>query len=119
MGSTMKPTIFNQRVASALKNWHNNAKRQIKNSKQTTSRSRRTSTPTHGMSLIHLLQKHLAGRSDSAQTSPRASNYENEQWDLEGSPFPNHHAVVANETEMQDFEPDSTSEFPVSSQHEF
>ncbi|XP_020206196.1 MLO-like protein 12 [Cajanus cajan] len=118
MGSTMKPTIFNQRVASALKNWHNTAKKQIKNSKQTTPFSSRTSTPTHGMSPIHLLQRHLAGRSDSAQTSPRASNYENEQWDLEGSPSPSNHAVASNETQMQVFEPGTTSELPVSSQLE-
>ncbi|KAL5122731.1 MLO-like protein 12 [Glycine soja] len=118
MGSTMKPTIFNQRVASALKNWHNTAKKHVKNSKHTTPFSSRPSTPQYGMSPIHLLHRHLAGRSESAQTSPRTSNYENEQWDVEGSPSPSHHAVAAEETQMQVFEPGSSSapELPISSQ---
>ncbi|KAK7364734.1 hypothetical protein VNO80_13475 [Phaseolus coccineus] len=120
MGSTMKPTIFNQRVASALKNWHNTAKKQVKNSKQTTPFSSKPSTPTYGMSPMHLLQKHLAGRSDSAQTSPRTSNYENEQWDVERSPSTSNHAA-AEETQMQVMEPGSSSatpELPTSSQLE-
>ncbi|KAK7380740.1 hypothetical protein VNO78_33257 [Psophocarpus tetragonolobus] len=117
MGSTMKPTIFNQRVASALKNWHNTAKKHVKNSKQNTPFSSRPSTPTYGMSPIHLLQRHLAGRSDSAQTSPRNSNYENEQWDAECSTSPSNH-TVAEETQMQVFEPSSAPEVPMSSQLE-
>ncbi|BAU01712.1 hypothetical protein VIGAN_11099800 [Vigna angularis var. angularis] len=119
MGSTMKPTIFNQRVASALKNWHNTAKKQVKNSKPTTPFSSRPSTPTYGMSPMHLLQKHLAGRSDSAQTSPRTSNYENEQWDIEGSPSKSNHAA-GEETQMQVMESGSSSvpELPTSSQLE-
>lgn len=119
MGSTMKPTIFNQRVASALKNWHNTAKKQVKSSKPTTPLSSRPSTPTYGMSPMHLLQKHLAGRSDSAQTSPRTSNYENEQWDIEGSPSKSNHAA-GEETQMQVMESGSSSapELPTSSQLE-
>ncbi|TKY46289.1 MLO protein 12 [Spatholobus suberectus] len=117
MGSTMKPTIFNQRVAIALKNWHNTAKKHVKQSRQTTPFSSRPSTPTYGMSPIHLLHRHLAGRSDSAQTSPRASNYENEQWDVEGSPSPSNHAI-ADETQMQVLEPGSAPELPTSSQLE-
>ncbi|RDY06645.1 MLO-like protein 12, partial [Mucuna pruriens] len=118
MGSTMKPTIFNQRVASALKNWHQTAKKHVKESKQTTPFSSRPSTPTYGMSPIHLLQRHLAGRNESAQTSPRTSNYENEQWDVEGSPSTSNHAVV-DQTEMQVLEPAvPTSELPISSQLE-
>ncbi|RVW39808.1 MLO-like protein 6 [Vitis vinifera] len=34
MGSTMKPTIFNDRVAKALRNWHHAARKHIKQSKQ-------------------------------------------------------------------------------------
>ncbi|KAH1206561.1 MLO-like protein 12 [Glycine max] len=121
MGSTMRPTIFNQRVASALKNWHNTAKKHVKNSKHTTPFSSRPSTPQYGMSPTHLLHKHLAGRSESAQTSPRTSNYENEQWGVEGSPSPSHHAVAADETQMQVLEPGSgcsgsAPELPISSQ---
>ena len=33
MGSTMKPTIFNERVAMALRNWHHTAKKNIKHNK--------------------------------------------------------------------------------------
>ncbi|KAK7315869.1 hypothetical protein VNO77_34451 [Canavalia gladiata] len=117
MGSTMKPTIFNHRVASALKNWHHNAKKHVKNSKHTTPFSSRPSTPTYGMSPLHLLHRHPVGRSDSAQTSPRTSNYENEQWDVEGSPSPRNH-TIAEETQLQVIEPGSRTEFPISSQLE-
>ncbi|PWA83152.1 seven transmembrane MLO family protein [Artemisia annua] len=34
MGSTMKPTIFNDRVATALRSWHQTAKKQIKRNKK-------------------------------------------------------------------------------------
>lgn len=30
MGSTMRPTIFDERVAMALKNWHHKAKKHVK-----------------------------------------------------------------------------------------
>lgn len=117
MGSTMKPTIFNQRVASALKNWHNTAKKQVKNSKQTTPFSSRPSTPTYGLSPVHLLQRY-GGRSDSAQTSPRTLNYDNEQWDIEDSPSPSNHPVTEHETQMQVMEPGSAPELSTSSQFE-
>ncbi|KAJ1403620.1 Mlo-related protein [Sesbania bispinosa] len=124
MGSTMKPTIFNERVATALKSWHHTAKKHVKHTKNseannTTPFSSRPSTPTYGMSPVHLLHKHHAGHSDSVQTSPRTSNYENEQWDVEGSPPPSiHHNTGAGETQMPVLEQPSTTELPVSSRHE-
>lgn len=50
MGSTMKPTVFNDQVVKALHKWHQKAKKQVKlnkKSKSTTSGSTRHSTPSH------------------------------------------------------------------------
>ncbi|KAI3461450.1 hypothetical protein Pfo_018113 [Paulownia fortunei] len=89
MGSTMKPTIFNERVATALKNWHHTAKKHIKQSKHSTPAtpmSSRPATPSHGMSPVHLL-RHYRSEMDSLQTSPRKSNFDTDHWDTE-SPSP-------------------------------
>ncbi|KAF7820117.1 MLO1 [Senna tora] len=90
MGTSMKPTIFNERVATALKNWHHTAKKHVKDGKHSEANTPLTSgppTPSHGMSPVHLLYRHPAGHSDSAPTSP--SNYENDRWDVEeGTPYP-------------------------------
>ncbi|KAF7811915.1 MLO1 [Senna tora] len=94
MGSSMKPTIFNERVATALKNWHHTAKKHVKESSKTnTPFSSRPTTPTRGMSPVHLLHKHPMRSSDSPLTSPRESSYtDNDHWDIEeGSPSPSHH----------------------------
>lgn len=57
MGSTMRPTIFNDRVAAALRNWHHTAKKHIKYNRgpglQTPMSSRPTS-PAHSLSPAHL-----------------------------------------------------------------
>ncbi|KAL8255792.1 hypothetical protein R6Q59_030859 [Mikania micrantha] len=50
MGSTIKPTVFNDQVVEALHKWHQKAKRQVKlnhNSTCTTPGSSRPSTPSH------------------------------------------------------------------------
>ncbi|KAK7277313.1 hypothetical protein RIF29_18464 [Crotalaria pallida] len=125
MGSSMKHTIFNERVAAALKNWHHTAKKHVKDTKHSensatvTPFSSRPTTPTHGLSPVHLLHRHL-GRSDSALTSPRTSNYENEEWDIEaGSASPSKHTIgEGDQTEMQVLEPHSSTQLPISSQHE-
>ncbi|MFQ6647306.1 hypothetical protein Gotur_021504 [Gossypium turneri] len=81
MGSNMRPTIFNERVATALRNWHQKAKKHTKQNKQshsqnTTPLSSRPATPTHGMSPVHLL--HNYPRSvESYPTSPTLSITEN------------------------------------------
>ncbi|TYH20864.1 hypothetical protein ES288_A05G462600v1 [Gossypium darwinii] len=81
MGSNMRPTIFNERVATALRNWHQQSKKHTKQNKQshsqnTTPLSSRPATPTHGMSPVHLL--HNYPRSvESYPTSPRLSITEN------------------------------------------
>ncbi|OVA18109.1 Mlo-related protein [Macleaya cordata] len=101
MGSSMKSTIFNDRVATALRKWHHTARKHIKQNQQSrtvtpmssrpvTPMSSRPATPTHGLSPVHLL-RYYRNEVDSLQTSPRLSNMENDNWDSEGSPSPMHH----------------------------
>ncbi|BAT94455.1 hypothetical protein VIGAN_08106000 [Vigna angularis var. angularis] len=125
MGSTMKPTIFKDNVASALKNWHHTAKKHLKHNKDSTSNtpfSSRPGTPTHGMSPVHLLHMHPR-HSDSPLVSPRASNYENGQWDVEGSHSPSHHARDVDHEETMMMQPPAaelppTGPNPIRTQHE-
>ncbi|XVF47140.1 hypothetical protein PTKIN_Ptkin03bG0085400 [Pterospermum kingtungense] len=87
MGSNMKPTIFNERVATALRNWHLTAKKHIKQNKgSVTPYSSRPNTPlSHHMSPVDLLRNYK----DSLHTLPRRSNFDVEQWDVD-SPSPSH-----------------------------
>ncbi|QCE07959.1 mlo protein [Vigna unguiculata] len=120
MGSTMKPTIFKDNVASALKNWHHTAKKHLKHNKDSTSNtpfSSRPGTPTHGMSPVHLLHKHPR-HSDSPLVSPRTSNYENNQWDVEGSHSPSHHARDVDHEETMQMQPPAAELPPIRTQHE-
>ncbi|KAG8371349.1 hypothetical protein BUALT_Bualt13G0078500 [Buddleja alternifolia] len=91
MGSTMKPTIFNERVATALKNWHHTAKKHIKQNKNSTPPTPMSTgppTPSHAMSPVHLL-RHYRSEMDSPQISPHKSNYVMDHWETE-SPSPTH-----------------------------
>nr|GLL43086.1 MLO-like protein 6 [Ipomoea trifida] len=95
MGSNMKPTIFNERVATALKKWHHTAKKNVKesrhNSAAVTPVSSRPGTPSHGMSPVHLLRGYYrSDQGDSAQSTPRRSNYEFEHWDADDHDSPSH-----------------------------
>ncbi|KAJ4829260.1 MLO-like protein 6 [Turnera subulata] len=88
MGSSMRPTIFNERVQAALKNWHRTAKKHTRHGKHSESHTPMSSmptTPTYGMSPVHLLQNYRSSTApDSYQNSPvRNSNYEHETWDPE------------------------------------
>ncbi|KAG2371388.1 MLO-like protein [Vigna angularis] len=61
MGSTMKATIFNERVAMALRNWHHTAKKNIKEKRGLRSQSplsTRPSTPKHPKSKANLLRRY-------------------------------------------------------------
>ncbi|GAU49981.1 hypothetical protein TSUD_287460 [Trifolium subterraneum] len=122
MGSTMRPTIFNERLATALKSWHHTSKKRVKHSRHSSNStpfSSRPSTPTRGMSPVHLLHRHTAGNSDSLQTSPRTSNYENEQLDVEdGSTSPRNNQTGAHEIQMPVVESFSTMELPIITRHE-
>lgn len=103
MGSSMKTTIFNEQVGTALKEWHRTAKKNAKASKHnhgdgTSSHvSSRPTTPLRDTSPIHLLQNfnrvsHLA---DSPQASPyRASDVRNgDRYDDLDSQFQHPHNV--------------------------
>jgi mlo protein len=90
MGSSMRPTVFNDRVAAALKTWHHTAKKQSKhgkNSESHTPMSSRPQTPSHGMSPVHLLRNHRSSTApNSFPNSPRLSNHDNnDQWDTEAN----------------------------------
>ncbi|XAR59770.1 hypothetical protein NMG60_11015734 [Bertholletia excelsa] len=95
MGSTMKPTIFNEKVATALRNWHQTAKKNIKHQRQSgqsfTPMSSRPTTPSHHLSPIHLL-RHYRNEMGGSHNSPRrSSNFNIDHWDTDhGSPSPSH-----------------------------
>ncbi|XWS52688.1 hypothetical protein CRYUN_Cryun11dG0092400 [Craigia yunnanensis] len=91
MGSNMKPTIFNERVAAALRNWHLTAKKHVKKNKgSVTPFSSRPNTPSQHTSPVHLLRNYRS-EMDSLHTSPRRSNFDIEQWDTDSpSPHPNY-----------------------------
>lgn len=60
MGSTMKSTIFNERVAMALRNWHHGAKKHVKQQNrrsQTQTPLSGPTTPDHSVSQAHLLRR--------------------------------------------------------------
>lgn len=86
MGSTMKPTIFNDKVAKALRNWHHTAKKHIKQNRHSpgtvTPLQSRPGTPLHGASPVHHLH-HYRSEIDSVSTSPRVSNV---VWESDGPP---------------------------------
>ncbi|KAL4302526.1 hypothetical protein GQ457_10G004660 [Hibiscus cannabinus] len=97
MGSNMKPTIFNERVATALKNWHNTAKKHIKHNKgSVTPFSSRPTTPSHHASPVHLLRSRQ-NEIDSLNISPRRMNFEIES-DIETSSPSQHNCVDGSST---------------------
>ncbi|KAK1411975.1 hypothetical protein QVD17_32872 [Tagetes erecta] len=115
MGSTMKPTIFNERIVNALRSWHQSAKKQIKRNKKSGQVSPVLSsmpgTPTRGMSPIHLFSNYRQDN-DSVQTSPRMSNFDTDNWDTDGSPSPSYHqrwdtglAISHNPIELESMDP--------------
>ncbi|XP_050209295.1 MLO-like protein 2 [Mercurialis annua] len=105
MGSSMRPTIFNDRVAAALKNWHHAAKKHTKHSKHSTTHtpmSSRPATPTHGMSPVHLLHNFRSSTApDSLQASPRNSHYEPDNWDPEALNSVHNHETDQLEAEIE------------------
>lgn len=86
MGSTMKPTIFNERIANALRRWHQSAKKHIKQNRHSGSVTPTSApdTPSHAMSPVHLLRNYKV-EPDTVQTSPRKFYFDNESWET-GSP---------------------------------
>lgn len=90
MGSNMKPTIFNETVASALRKWHRTARKHIKENRKSgtvTPASSRPATPTHGLSPVHLLKYHRSETVDSPQASPRFYGSDNDHDGSTSPPF--------------------------------
>lgn len=89
MGSRMKPTIFSEDVAKALKTWHHTAKKNIKHGHSASNSpfSSRPGTPLHGStSPMHLLHRYPENSFYSPSNSPRAgSHFEHEGWANESS----------------------------------
>ncbi|KAG1355105.1 putative MLO-like protein 6 [Cocos nucifera] len=96
MGSNMKPTIFSDRVATALRKWHETARKHLKENQRPSSvtslSTSRPATPAHGLSPVHLLRRYRSDV-DSLQASPRRYTIDDEQYDLEGTPSPSHHTI--------------------------
>ncbi|MED6184320.1 hypothetical protein PIB30_046340 [Stylosanthes scabra] len=81
MGSNMKPTIFNERVASALKNWHQSAKRNIKNKAGSGSGSSsfsfsQTTTPSPSLSSSNGARAHSSTFSTSSSFSASSHHHD-------------------------------------------
>ena len=72
----MKPTIFNDRVARALRNWHHTARKHVKESRQTTPLSSRPATPSRHTSPIHLLRHYCPEMDNSDTESPSPSRFQ-------------------------------------------
>ncbi|XVE59800.1 hypothetical protein DITRI_Ditri05aG0075900 [Diplodiscus trichospermus] len=91
MGSNMKPTIFNERVATALRNWHQTAKKHIKQNKgSVTPSSSRRNSPSQNTSPVQLLRNYRPSEMDEyLHASPRRSNFDITQWQLD-SPSHSH-----------------------------
>lgn len=85
----MKPTVFNERIGTALKKWHHTAKSETKHGRHSESNtpfSSRPTTPTHGSSPIHLLHNFNTRSVESYPNSPSpryASHHEHQFWDPE------------------------------------
>ncbi|KAI3447605.1 hypothetical protein Pfo_004270 [Paulownia fortunei] len=107
MGSNMKPTIFNERVAKALRTWHQTARKQIKKNRHSgsvTPISSRPGTPLHSSSPVHLL-RYYKNELDSFPASPRISSYKPEPWQAEQDDFSwSHHSRTTRELVEEEME---------------
>ncbi|CAI9778412.1 unnamed protein product [Fraxinus pennsylvanica] len=93
MGSTMKPTIFNDRVVAALRNWHHTARENVKQNKSRagTPMPSRPTTPSHGTSPLHLLRHYRSEiEINSLHISPPKLIYDTDHSDTKKSPSPKH-----------------------------
>jgi mlo protein len=89
MGSTMKPTIFNDRVAAALRNWHHTARKHVKQNREYGLQSPSTITPAHSMSPAQIL-RHYRNEMDT----PTRINFETPYESYSPSPSNSHHHKV-------------------------
>ncbi|KAL9661329.1 hypothetical protein QQ045_026153 [Rhodiola kirilowii] len=100
MGSSMKSTIFDDRVATALKSWHRTAKKHTKHSKHTESNTPLTSrpgTPSGSQSPMHLL--HNFRQIESYPNTPSRHHAGNQNhWEQDGSYSPHKADEESNHT---------------------
>ncbi|CAL9167580.1 unnamed protein product [Musa hybrid cultivar] len=94
MGSNLKPTIFNESVATALRKWHHTARKRLKENRRSASvtsslSTSRPATPTHRLSPLHVLQYHH-NEAESLQNSPKKFTMDDDQYDPELTPPPHH-----------------------------
>ncbi|RDX82195.1 MLO-like protein 6, partial [Mucuna pruriens] len=93
MGSTMKPTIFNERVAKALRNWHQTAKKHIKQNRRL-----QFQTPLSSMSSPYVLRRYHS-EMDTYPSSPIRFNFEaHHPYEIDSTPSSNsqHHKSKVN-----------------------
>ncbi|XP_056862581.1 MLO-like protein 2 isoform X1 [Raphanus sativus] len=105
MGSTMRPTVFNERVATAIKTWHHTAKKHTKHGKHTESNTPYTSrptTPTHASSPIHILNNRSVETFPSSPSPRYSDRHDHHQfWDPESQrqeAGPSTHHSLAHES---------------------
>ncbi|XP_042408577.1 MLO-like protein 6 [Zingiber officinale] len=94
MGTNLKPTIFSERVATALRKWHHTARKNVKESRKSgsvTPYTSRPNTPSHSLSPVHLLQYYHNEVDYSSHNSPQKYFVEEDQFDPEGMPSPSGH----------------------------
>ncbi|XP_076921886.1 MLO-like protein 12 isoform X2 [Bidens hawaiensis] len=86
MGSTMKPTIFNDRVANALRKWSHTARKRIKENKKS---GHVTPSSGHSLSPIHLLSHYRSNIDNLDQTSLTGLNINNDEtYHVNGPSYP-------------------------------
>ncbi|CAJ2660646.1 unnamed protein product [Trifolium pratense] len=89
MGSTMKPTIFNDKVATALRNWHHTARKHVKQNRESGHQSPLSITPAHSMSPAQIL-RHYRNEMDT----PTRINFDTPYESYSPSPSNSHHHKV-------------------------
>ncbi|XP_008806842.2 MLO-like protein 6 [Phoenix dactylifera] len=117
MGSNMRPTIFSERVATALRKWHHTARKHLKENRQSGSltplSTSMPATPTSGSSQTNLL-RHLQNL-DSFQDSSNRCSFNKEHFNIERSPSPSNRKVHGLSPQRQKIRPQR--EVPLPSNH--
>lgn len=118
MGSTMRSTIFNEWLAKAIRNWHNTARKHIKQNRHPSTITPATSAPgipTHAMPPVHLLPNYR-GEPDGLQASPRKPCVENGGRETDSPSIPSSHKNRKHVVEKEDrdaLEPTTTPTPPI------
>ncbi|CAL9160326.1 unnamed protein product [Musa hybrid cultivar] len=88
MGSNMKPTIFNERVATALRKWHQTARKNLRENRKSGSitplSTSRPTTPKNSFAQVYRLQ-HLPSDLESQPDSSRNYNFDRDHLEIEES----------------------------------